>query len=109
MKKKKKIYHGEGWSFLPEAKTPQTSEEPAVSQPKEKQKIRIYTEKRKGNKMVTILGNIKLTKMDKKALAQELKTHCACGGTIHEESIEIQGDQKSVIIQYLKQNGWGLT
>ena len=40
------------------------------------------------------------------SLASRLKAACACGGTVHERGIEIQGDQPARIRAILEQEGF---
>lgn len=40
------------------------------------------------------------------ALAGKLKSACACGGTVHERVVEIQGDQPARIRAFLEQEGF---
>ncbi len=58
---------------------------------REAQKIRISTEMRRFQKPITIVEGI----VDNaKEVAKELKSKLACGGTIKEGHIELQGDHK---------------
>jgi translation initiation factor 1 len=61
---------------------------------KEKEKIRIYTLKRRYGKMITLVEGI--TKdADPKSVLRELKTKLACGGTMKGNTIELQGNHKN--------------
>jgi len=57
---------------------------------KEEQRIQITTDKKKFGKTVTIISG--LHGVDMKATAKELKHELACGGTVKDGSIELQGD-----------------
>ena len=57
---------------------------------KAKQKIQISTEKRKFKEMAVISG-IDSRTIDIKKIAKELKKEFACGGTIKNNKIELQG------------------
>jgi translation initiation factor 1 len=59
---------------------------------KEKQKIQIQTVKKKYGKLVTILSGIEDKSLDLNKIAKELKSELACGGTVKEGHIELQGD-----------------
>ncbi len=62
-------------------------------------------EKRKG-KPVTLVGRFYMSDKEKKAVLKLLKSKLACGGTIKDEWIELQGDVKSKIIAILENDGW---
>jgi len=57
---------------------------------KDQQRIQIRTEKKRFGKMVTMISGIQ--GMDLKTIAKSLKQELACGGTIKDNTIELQGD-----------------
>ena len=59
---------------------------------REAEKIRISTEMRRFRKPITIIEGITDNAKD---VAKQLKSKLACGGTIKEGHIELQGDHKS--------------
>ena len=61
---------------------------------KESQKILVYIERKKFNKNYTIVEGIDPKEIDLKDLARRLKSELACGGTIKEGKIELQGEHK---------------
>lgn len=61
---------------------------------KESQKILVYIERKKFNKNYTIVEGIDQKEIDLKDLARKLKSELACGGTIKEGKIELQGEHK---------------
>ena len=61
---------------------------------KESQKILVYIEKKKFNKNYTIVEGIDAKEIDLKDLARRLKSELACGGTIKDGKIELQGEHK---------------
>ena len=71
---------------------------------KESQKILVYIEKKKFNKYYTIVEGIDGKEIDLKDLAKKLKSELACGGTIKEGKIELQGGHiqktKKILIAY---------
>lgn len=56
---------------------------------KTKQRIRVERVKRRFGKMVTIISGIE---NDTKDIAKKLKEEFACGGTVKNGTIELQGD-----------------
>lgn len=72
---------------------------------REQQKIKIYTEKRRYGKTVTIVEGIK-SDIDINELAKTLKTKCASGGTVKNGNIELQGDHKKKVQEALKKIGF---
>lgn len=61
---------------------------------KESQKILVYIERKKFNKNYTIVKGIDEKEIDLKDLAKKLKSELACGGTIKDGKIELQGEHK---------------
>ena len=57
---------------------------------KTEQRIHIGTEKKKFGKMITVISGFQ--DVDLKAIAKDLKHELACGGTVKEKTVELQGD-----------------
>lgn len=57
------------------------------------QKIRVRTDKRKYGKFVTIVDGFENVDLHK--IAKDLKRRLACGGTVKNDYIELQGDHAS--------------
>ena len=55
-------------------------------------------EKRRG-KMVTVIGNVE---GDRKAALKAFRKLCAAGGAVREDTIELQGDHRAKIEDYLR-------
>ena len=64
---------------------------------KESQLIRIYLERKKFKKFSTIIEGIDQKEIDMKDLTKKLKEQLACGGTMKEGKIELQGDHKNKV------------
>lgn len=62
---------------------------------KTNQQIQVSTEKRRFGKMVTMVAG--LDSKDIKEIAKKLKEKLACGGTIKNNLVELQGDHKNRI------------
>jgi translation initiation factor 1 len=73
--------------------------------PKNQHQLVFTFEKRKG-KPVTLVGKFQIAEKEKKEVLKTLKKSLACGGSIKDEWIEIQGDKKEKIIQVLEKDGW---
>lgn len=61
------------------------------------------TKGRKG-KGVTLIKGIAVSPEELQKLAKRLKALCGSGGTIKESIIEIQGDHRQFLKQYLEEN-----
>lgn len=64
---------------------------------REAQKIKVYTTRRKFGKLMTVVEGIDGRSIDLKELVKTLKTECACGGTVKDKRIELQGDHKEKV------------
>ncbi len=74
-----------------------------VALEREGQKIRVFTEKRKFDKLITIVEGI----TDRaKEISSELKSKLACGGTYKNNRIELQGNHKSKMKDLLVKLGY---
>lgn len=63
------------------------------------------TKGRKG-KGVTLVTGVPLQDNELKALAKVLKAKCGTGGTVKDGVIEIQGDQRDLLVPLLEAKGW---
>ncbi|MGC8120283.1 translation initiation factor Sui1 [Marinobacter sp. VGCF2001] len=63
------------------------------------------TKGRKG-KGVTLVTGIPLGASELKAYAKQLKAKCGTGGTVKDGVVEIQGDQRDLLVPLLEQKGW---
>ncbi|ADG13298.1 stress response translation initiation inhibitor YciH [Methanocaldococcus infernus] len=73
---------------------------------KEEQKIKIYVTKRRFGKLMTIIEGFDKSAIDLKELAKKLKDKCACGGTVKDNTIELQGDQRKKVVKLLVDMGF---
>ena len=72
---------------------------------REQQKIIVKTEKRKFGKIYTIIKGIK-KEANVDELMKKLKSKFACGGTMKNSQIELQGDHKSRMKKALVELGF---
>lgn len=73
---------------------------------RESQKILIYVERKKFNKNYTIVEGIDEREIGLKDLAKKLKSELACGGTIKDGKIELQGEHKQKVKGILVKYGF---
>jgi translation initiation factor 1 len=73
---------------------------------REQQKINIAVDKRRYGKMMTIIDGINPHELDIDTLISNLKTICACGGTIKDGKIELQGDHRIKVKESLEKMGF---
>ena len=73
---------------------------------REQQKITIAVDKRRYGKMMTIVDGINPHDLDIDALISNLKSICACGGTIKDGKIELQGDHRTKVKETLEKMGF---
>ncbi len=73
---------------------------------KEQQRIRIRFETRKFGRPTTIIEGIDDKSTNLGALAQKLKSFCACGGTAKNGQIILQGDHREKVHNFLIKLGY---
>lgn len=71
---------------------------------KSEQKIKIQLEKRRFGKIITVVSGFK--DMDIKNIGKELKHTLACGGTIKNGNVELQGSHKDKVRETLIKLGF---
>lgn len=64
---------------------------------REEQRIKLKVIKKKFGKLTTIIEGISEKDIDLKELAKKLKGKLACGGTVKEGKIELQGDHREKV------------
>ncbi len=73
---------------------------------REQQQIRISVDKRRYGKTMTVVSGLDPTDIDTEALVKRLKAACACGGTLKEGKIELQGDHRDRVSKVLADMGF---
>ena len=96
------VYQEFGSPFSSEA-----LERPTPDLPPQQQNLRIQASRsgRKG-KTVTIITGFQSSAETLGKLLKQLKTQCGSGGTVKENSLEIQGDHRDKLLQLLTQLGY---
>jgi Translation initiation factor 1 (eIF-1/SUI1) and related proteins len=74
--------------------------------PAEKQTARLQLENRKGKKQVTTIRGLLNEGTHLHDLLSQLKTTCGAGGSIQEETLELQGDQRERAAALLRKLGY---
>jgi translation initiation factor 1 len=73
---------------------------------KEDQRIKVYLIAKKFNKNYTVIEGINEKDIDMKSLAKKLKSTLACGGTIKDGRIELQGEHRQKAKEILIESGF---
>jgi len=71
---------------------------------KTEQRIQIQTEKKRFGKMMTLISGIQ--GMDLRTIAKSLKHELACGGTVKDNIVELQGDHSRTVKKALIKLGF---
>ena len=98
---------GDEFETVKEDKKKKLSSKKAANtiEPKNQHQLVFTYEKRKG-KPVTLVGRFYISDIEKKEVLKILKKKLACGGSIKDEWIELQGDVKDKIKEILTKEGW---
>lgn len=105
-KKNKPDTRGFVFSTDPDFSFEQENEATETLLPKQqKLRIRLDTKHRAG-KAVTLIQGFIGTESDKEELGKKLKNHCGCGGSVKDEEIIVQGDNRDKVLQWLLKNGY---
>ena len=74
------------------------------------QKLLVQLDTRnRGGKAVTIVNNFIGTQTNREELGKKLKAFCGTGGSVKDEDIIVQGDNRDKILTWLLKNGFTLT
>lgn len=82
-------------------------ERPVRERPPQQQNIRVQADRkgRKG-KTVTVITGFEHSPETLAGLLKQLKSQCGSGGTLKENTLEIQGDQREKVVEVLTQLGY---
>jgi translation initiation factor 1 len=71
------------------------------------QTIRVELDRKsRGGKSVTVAGGFEVTAATLQELAKKLKSRCGSGGTVRQNTIEIQGDHRETVLGELTKLGY---
>ena len=109
---KKKLYNNTGGiiystdaNFKPEEKT-----EEDITLPVQEQLLKVRLDaKHRGGKVVTLIEGFSGNTADLEQLSKQIKSYCATGGSVKNNEIIIQGDNREKILQYLGKMGYKKT
>lgn len=75
--------------------------------PPSQQDLRIsLSRKGRGGKTVTVITGFQSAASNLMLLLKTLKNHCGSGGTLKDNTLEIQGDHREKILQLLQNEGY---
>lgn len=105
-KKNKKNREGVVYSTSDDFSYEYSEKEEQDSLPPNEQELKIWLDRKGGNKVVSLIKGFVGTDDDLKVLGKSLKSKCGVGGTAKEGVIQIQGDHRDKLIQILAKAGY---
>jgi len=75
--------------------------------PPQQQSLRVQTTRKgKGGKTVTVVSGFQSSPETLAQLLKQLKAKCGSGGTVKDDTLEIQGDHRQTLVQLLVTLGY---
>ncbi len=108
MSKNKRVESGfGGFVFSTNPDFEYKNEETAVeTRTADKQVLRIWLERMKGNKEATVIKGFVGSEDEIETLAKQLKNKCASGGNAKDGNIILQGDHREKVLKFLTEAGF---
>lgn len=101
MGKNKKNRSGVVYSTNPEYNYEYNEAQEETTLSTSEQNLKIWLDRKGGNKVVTVVRGFVGTKDDLSSLGKLLKTKCGVGGSVKDGEILIQGDVRDKVLQIL--------
>lgn len=107
-KKKKRVVYSTNPDFVNQF---EALENMFAPEPPDKadQEIRIWLNRLKGNKELTVIKGLEETEEELEKLSAKLKKKCGSGGSVKNGEILIQGDHRDQAMQILQKEGYSNT
>jgi translation initiation factor 1 len=75
--------------------------------PPNQQSLRVQVSRKgRGGKTVTVISGFQVSEETLASLLKQLKAQCGSGGTVKDDTLEIQGDHAQKLLQLLIQKGY---
>lgn len=111
-----RLFEGTPWDRPPrcercgdleqDCRCPPAPPAPRNTVPPEKQTAKVQIEKRARGKLVTVVRGLAASDNDLPTLLKQLKDKCGAGGTVKEDSLELQGEHRERVAKLLQEMGY---
>lgn len=96
-----------GWQEFTPDQTPQVQQRPPAVRPPGRQQVRVQRSSRgRGGKTVTVITGLALPTDQLNALAKALKVATGTGGAVQGDTVVLQGDQVTAVLEQLAVRGY---